>query len=251
MNEIWRPVVGFEGVYEVSDHGRVKRIMGGRGAVTGKILSLNRLNKKGYATVWLHKFINGVQVKKFMTTHHVVAAAFLPPQPTPDHQVNHKDGVKTNNCADNLEWVTNQENMDHSWRMGLRSYIGENNHTAKLTEDDVKRIIELKGIVKQREIAQEYGVAIGAIKAIHEGVTWKHITRQPDVANQLKTAVIHTFGGPKGEANKNAKLTEQQVIEIKRLLPTHQNKTIAQMYGVSRDTIYHIRIGRLWKHVQV
>lgn len=133
----------------------------------------------------------------------------------------------------------------------LRSYIGENNHTAKLTEDDVKRIIELKGIVKQREIAQEYGVAIGAIKAIHEGVTWKHITRQPDVANQLKTAVIHTFGGPKGEANKNAKLTEQQVIEIKRLLPTHQNKTIAQMYGVSRDTIYHIRIGRLWKHVQV
>jgi hypothetical protein len=118
MNEIWRPVVGFEGVYEVSDHGRVKRIMGGRGAVTGKILSLNRLNKKGYATVWLHKFINGVQVKKFMTTHHVVAAAFLPPQPTPDHQVNHKDGVKTNNCADNLEWVTNQENMDHSWRMG-------------------------------------------------------------------------------------------------------------------------------------
>ncbi len=251
MNEIWRPVVGFEGHYAVSNLGRVKRIMGGRGATVGRMLSDKRLNKKGYPTVYLHKYVDGIQTKKPMTVHHVVAAAFLPPQPTPDHQVNHKDGVKTNNCADNLEWVTNQENMDHSWRMGLRSYIGENNHTAKLTEDDVKRIIELKGIVKQREIAQEYGVAIGAIKLIHEGKAWKHITRQSDVAHKLKTAEIKTLGQAKGERNANAKLTEQEVVEIKRLFPTHQNMAIAQMYGVSRDTIYHIRIGRLWKHVQV
>lgn len=238
-------------MYEVSSFGKVKRVLGGRGAVPGRILSLNRINKKGYRTVLLHKSDGGVQVKKSTTVHQVVAHAFLPPQPTPIHQVNHKDGVKTNNFVDNLEWTTNQENMDHSWRVGLRNYSGENSHTAKLTESDVMEIIELKGVVKQRELAVRYGVNLSCIKCIHACRTWKHITAQEEILNKLKTAKINTYGGPRGENSGNAKLTEKEVIEIKRLFPTHRNKDIATMYGVSRDTIYCIRTGKLWKHVMI
>lgn len=251
MDEIWRPVVGFEGVYEVSDHGRIKRVMGGRGAVAGKILSLNRLNKKGYPTVWLHKFIDGVQVKKFMATHHVVAAAFLSPRPTPQHQINHKDGVKANNHVDNLEWVTNQENMDHSWRMGLRSYAGENNHTAKLTEREVYEIISLKGVITQRGIARRYSIGLNMIKAIHAGRSWKHITAQPTIAEHLLTVALNTMNPSKGESIGTSKLTESEVREIKLAPVSCTNPQLAKKYNVSVDTIFKIRSGRAWKHVTV
>lgn len=91
--EIWRDIEGYEGLYEVSNKGRVKR--------AGKVLSPNYNPRSGYATVVLCK--NGVQKRLYI--HRFVAMAFAP-NPYKLDCVNHKDENKKNNAADNLEWCT-------------------------------------------------------------------------------------------------------------------------------------------------
>ena len=102
MEEIWKDVVGYEGLYEVSNLGRVRR--------DGKILKPTKI-KNGYLYVGLHK--NGIQ--KTVRVHRLVASAFIPnPQNLPC--VNHKDEDKTNNAVDNLEWCTSQYNANYGTR---------------------------------------------------------------------------------------------------------------------------------------
>lgn len=104
-DEAWRPVVGFAG-YEVSDHGRVRR------SSSGRILRGRRSCK--YLSVCLS--IHGQVQQKLI--HRLVAEAFLGPVPD-DHQVDHLDGEKDNNRADNLEYVTGAANTARAWdRLG-------------------------------------------------------------------------------------------------------------------------------------
>lgn len=112
MRELWKPVVGYEGLYEVSNLGRVKSLP--RKGTKGGVLTPSYSNSKHYAHIPLTK--NG----KLRTTslHRVVALAFIP-NPENKPQVNHINGDKTNNRTDNLEWVTNKENADHARETGL------------------------------------------------------------------------------------------------------------------------------------
>ena len=111
--EIWRPVVGFEGLYEVSSYGRVKSLKrpyennGGIQWTKERILSPGK-DKDGYLQVNLH--CNGKQHQRKI--HRLVAQAFLP---NPDNlpMVNHKDEDKTNNRVDNLEWCTAKYNSTY------------------------------------------------------------------------------------------------------------------------------------------
>ncbi len=120
MNEeIWKPVVGWESYYEVSNLGRVRskdrvvKYSSKEGKDTtyhkkGRIISLHN-HKAGYKMVTLC----GEGLKKKALVHRMVAEAFLPnPENLP--QVNHRDNIKDNNKVDNLEWVTNQENATHA-----------------------------------------------------------------------------------------------------------------------------------------
>lgn len=112
---IWRPVKGYEGLYEVSNDGQVRSLdayidcgFGGKRLHKGKIKP-QRANNRGYIIVAL--WHNG---KQFNTTvHRLVAEAFIPNMDNKP-QVNHIDGDKSNNRADNLEWVTDNENKSHS-----------------------------------------------------------------------------------------------------------------------------------------
>ena len=112
MREEWRDVSGWEEVYQISSHGRLKSF---RGDKTGRILS-NRNGKGDYLRVVLG---SGMKTREHESTyiHRLVAGHFLPPQPSPRHQVNHIDGNKQNNRADNLEWLTPSENMKHISRI--------------------------------------------------------------------------------------------------------------------------------------
>lgn len=103
MEEIWKPVVGYEGLYEVSSYGRVRR-------VNKDLLKLQ--NVKGYNQVCLYK--NGISTG--LRVHRLVAQAFLP---NPDNlpQVNHKDEDKTNNNVDNLEWCDNKYNNNYGTKI--------------------------------------------------------------------------------------------------------------------------------------
>ena len=110
LEEIWKAIVNYEGLYEVSNLGRVRSLNYKR---TGKIKVLRpRPSKLGYLDIRLSK--NG-KVKPFKV-HRLVAYAFIPnDNPIEKTQVNHKDFNRQNNSVENLEWVSHKENIKHSW----------------------------------------------------------------------------------------------------------------------------------------
>lgn len=116
--ERWLPVVGWEGWYEVSDHGRVWRVAprprGGR----AEQLLAGSTNRKGYWEISLRR--HGQQRKAFI--HQLVLWAFVGPKPE-GQECNHKDGNKANNRLGNLEWVTPKGNTDHAVKAGLRPVL--------------------------------------------------------------------------------------------------------------------------------
>lgn len=109
--EEWREV--FDGNYEVSSAGRMRRATPGRGTHAGRLLAPIRM-AIGYLKV--HPVVNGKNVQTYL--HHIVALAFLGPKPD-GYEVNHIDGDKGNAEASNLEYVTHLENMTHAREIGL------------------------------------------------------------------------------------------------------------------------------------
>lgn len=122
MKEIWRPVVGYEGLYEVSNHGRVKSLNYNKRKGEIRILK-EKLAGRGYHSVCL---VKGNE-KKYKYIHKLVAEAFIP-NPNNYQQVNHKDEDKTNNFVyvnidgtidiekSNLEWCTAKYNSNYGTR---------------------------------------------------------------------------------------------------------------------------------------
>ena len=181
MQEVWRPINGFDGWYEVSNLGKIKTcahcVMRKNGkplAVQERIIKGSK-DTKGYLQVELRK--DGKRNIKFV--HRLVAEAFIE-NPQGKAQVNHKDGNKLNNCADNLEWVTVRENINHAWETGLQiARKGESHSNHKLTDNDVRFI---KENYKPRDknfgmsaLARRFNVTIAPIYQIVHGKGWKHI----------------------------------------------------------------------------
>lgn len=172
--EIWKNIENYEGLYQVSNLGRVKslerKVKGKAGyykVIKEKILNPT-LNNNGYHLVKLSK-----QSKcKGITVHRLVANAFIPNIDNKE-QVNHIDGVKTNNRVSNLEWNTRSENMCHADNIGLRNIKGSKHVKSKLTEKQVLDIREstLKGV----ELAKIYDVRPQLISKIKRRKLWKHI----------------------------------------------------------------------------
>lgn len=124
MKEIWKDIDGCEGLYQVSNLGRVKRV------TTGRVLKGSKITG-GYLGVSLYK--NSVMSTKKI--HRLVAEAFIP-NPESKSQVNHIDENKTNNKVSNLEWMTAKENSNHGTRNERLSIpiIATNIKTDEVTE---------------------------------------------------------------------------------------------------------------------
>ena len=171
--ELWRDVAGYEGLYQVSDDGRVRslqRLMPSAvaaGVRRPKLLLKYGRNNQGRLQVTLCK--EGV-TKRFLV-HRLVLAAFAGPCPDGLEGL-HWDGNHLNNKISNLHWGTHAENMQDMTRHGT-SKQGEKSATARLKDQDVRDIRASNET--QRALAARYGVSQVAIHAIRARKTWKHI----------------------------------------------------------------------------
>lgn len=161
MREEWRPVVGFEGLYEVSDMGNVRSLR------SGKIIALCP-HTGGY--LMIHLYVSGTRTP--MTLHRAVAEAFLGPRPE-GKQIRHLDGDRKNCSLSNLVYGTKLENEADKLRHGTR-LRGEQMRHAKLTEADVRQIRARRG-ERQEDLADEFGCTFSNISAIQRGVSWRHV----------------------------------------------------------------------------
>lgn len=144
MKEIWKPVKGFEGLYEVSNTGYVKSLKrtvdtynGEKRVFNERILKLHssKLTKRHPKPMY-HIELWKDNKRTVKMIHRLVAETFIP-NPDGKPEVNHKDGNRAHNSVDNLEWVTSSENSLHAYRTGLakskncKPIVGENKITHK------------------------------------------------------------------------------------------------------------------------
>ena len=167
MNEEIRQIVGYEGLYTISETGVVTN------ARTG--LERKAIHKAdGYMIVQLWK----ENRSKVLRIHRLVAETFLGPVP-PGMEVNHKDGDKGHNSRENLEYVTRSQNMKHAMDRGFYP-IGEHHPAAKLSPEDVISVRERFASGERcPEIAKSLGVSNGAIHQILKQQSWKRLNGGP------------------------------------------------------------------------
>lgn len=147
--EIWKDIKGFENLYQISNYGNIRsldkkaRCKNGYRISKGKILK-TYISNKGY------KRINLLKNRKIKTfpIHRLVALAFLD-NPNNKEQVNHINGIKTDNRVENLEWVTCKENIKHSIRSGLTNYQYKNKKLIVIF-DSIKQASEMLNIDRNK-----------------------------------------------------------------------------------------------------
>jgi hypothetical protein len=166
--EQWKDVLGYEGIYQVSDLGRIKSFKFKKQKI---LVQIN--TSKGYLDIGLHN--NKMEKKKRLKIHRLVAIAFIP-NPENKLEVNHKKGNKKDNRVISLEWNTPTENQIHAYKTGLRvSLKGKEINTCKLSE---KEILEIRSINKNMsfvDIGLKYNISPENASMIIRRKTWKHL----------------------------------------------------------------------------
>lgn len=161
QGEEWLPVVGYEGLYEVSNLGRVKRLS--NSATCKEKILTPQIQRDGYQRVTLSK----KGQKKRVSIHRLVAIAFIP-NPENKEQVNHLDTNKLNNNLSNLQWATPKENIAHAVAHGLMKKSNKP-IVASNIETGEKRQFE-----SQTEASRKLGVYMKQISCVLNGRT-KHV----------------------------------------------------------------------------
>lgn len=177
--EEWKDIDGFEGLYQVSNKGRVRSLdriitrklpnKTEKVKLKGKVIS-NRDNGSGYKYVSLGRRKNG---KKYV--HRLVASHFISNENEHLH-INHLDHDRGNNVVENLEWCTIQENCEYKVKNN-RVPHGTLHHRAKITSDDVREVRRLlaEGNLLQREIGCIFGISSSSVRDIKDGKTWRRV----------------------------------------------------------------------------
>ncbi len=165
--EIWKTIKDYPD-YQISNLGNVKRL--------GKLKS-NELVRHGYYRTTLFKN----NIGKHFYIHRLVALEFIENKEN-KAQVNHINGIKTDNRVENLEWVTMSENMKHAHKNNLVKILrGENDPKSKITENQALMILKLKKESKGKryfglkKLCEELNINYGIACEISKGNNWKHL----------------------------------------------------------------------------
>lgn len=177
--EIFKDIKGYEGLYQVSNLGRVRSLAKKAGFHNRKDKIIkNHITRYGYNLNHLCK--NGIVY--YISTHRLVAEAFIP-NPENKPQINHIDGNRTNNSVDNLEWVTCSENIRHKFDvLGYKgSMFGK-----KLSENHKKKIGEARS---KKVLCVELNKVFNSAR---EAATWLNLSR-----NSINESIFrnHKCGG--------------------------------------------------------
>lgn len=162
--EEWRPIAGYEGRYEVSNLGRVRSLTTRSG---GHML------RPGWRGPYNKVALFQESATVYPSVHRLVAEAFVS-NPNALPEVNHLNGVKTDNRAENLEWATRRSNAQHGARTGLTP-TGERSRLTKLSAADVHFIRQARGHIPERTLARRFGVHRGTIQSIYQGRSWRYL----------------------------------------------------------------------------
>ena len=166
--ERWKPIPGYEGIYSVSDHGRIKRHISSFVKTTRREDVILKAKTSTGTRRYRHVLLR--PSKRRHSIHRLVATAFIE---NPDNKpyINHKDFDCGNNHYSNLEWVTNQENTKHAAMDGRMSRTYESHYKYKLTDQTIRAIRSETG--NNCEVARKYGIAPSYCRRIR-----LHLVRQ-------------------------------------------------------------------------
>lgn len=178
MEEIWKDIEDYEGIYQISNLGRVKSLQrnikhwrGGISILKERIIMPDIAI--GYQRIELRK--NNIGTNKLV--HRLIASAFIP-NPENKPYINHINGIKTDNRIENLEWCSQLENMRHAHKTGLIKHeIGEKNPLSKLTDKDILYIRNNYDNTRNysKIMADKYCVSWFTINNILKRKSWNHI----------------------------------------------------------------------------
>lgn len=170
MEEIWKDIPGYEGLYQASSLGRIKSLKriakkeyNGNRIVKEKIMNGTK-NQDGYLKV--HFKNNERCINKGFFIHRLVGKTFLP-NPNDLPQINHKNGIKTDNRVDNLEWCTNLYNQQHAWKNKLHkatkvkgikikqydldgNFIKEHESISKASKEEKTNVSNIYSVLKEK-----------------------------------------------------------------------------------------------------
>lgn len=212
--EQWRDVVGYEGLYRVSDRGNLLSSYSGEWRPKAATP-----NSDSYLMAQLFK--DGKS--KLIGVHRMVAMAFIGQPPEGKPEAAHRDGKNQNNYATNLMWASHRENLAHRIEHGtvLR---GESHPRSKITEKQVGEIWLSE--ISASKAAAKFGVSVHTVNDIRQGKRWKHVTA--GLPAQPRRIVIH-----------NKKPVSAEIIDsFRRGL---SNPEVAAAHGISRNLAWKMR----------
>lgn len=173
VGEIWKPVPGYDGRYEVSNLGMVRSwCVNGHPKQRLQVPKILRPSRKrrGY----LELSLSNNNKKKYKKVNVLVIEAFVGAKPTKKHECAHNDGNPSNNKLENLRWATSKENSEDMETHGTRPR-GDRHGCAKLTTQQVLEIISIRKDIDAKLIAPRYGVSPSTINRVRSRQLWKHI----------------------------------------------------------------------------
>lgn len=179
---VWKPVVGYEGIYEVNELGQIKSLSrekycgheGSNPQITKEKLLKERICRMGYPIVRLSK--DGIA--KNVRVHRILAQAFIE-NPENKPNVNHIDNNPLNKSLDNLEWCTQKENMQHASKQGRFPAKTDKSLYRKNTKINMDIAINIKNDRKNGNslvfISKKYGVSQSTVSMICNNKIWKEV----------------------------------------------------------------------------